>query len=362
MFYFIISQGLSNIPFSRVNAGVKPYYKIFLIAIIALSLAYAGCVPGAARKDDGINGQTPAEETILKSRVMRSDDYAVILASPSDTYESLAEQYYGNKKLAYLISEFNDGKSLAPEAEVVVPLKPVNPGGLQTDGYQVVPVLCYHQFSHKKSSTKISVSAEAFEKQMSYLAENGYKVITLNELYDFISYNRRPPRKSVVITIDDGWKTVKTIAAPILKKHGIKATLFVYTGFIKSKPGSTSLSWDEIKEMIEEGVIEVQSHTVTHSDLTTLSAEQLEKEIRESRQIIENKLGIKPESLAYPYGNFSEKTIDLLAKYNYQSAFTVIKGGNAFFHNKFALNRSMVFNSEKLDDFIKLLDTFRQGE
>ena len=88
----------------------------------------------------------------------------------------------------------------------------------------------------------------------------------------------------------------------------------------------------------------------------------MEKELKESRQIIENKLGVKPAYLAYPYGNFIEKTIDLLTKYNYRSAFTVIKGGNAFFSNKFALNRSMVFNSEKLDDFIKLLDTFRQGE
>lgn len=362
MFNFMVSQGLSNSRSSLVNAAIDIYYKIFLIVIIALSLTTAGCVPGAARKDNGIDGQTPAEEIILKGRVMRSDDYAVILASPSDTYESLAEQYYGNKRLAYLISEFNDGRSLVPDAEVVVPLKPVNPGGLQPDGYQVVPVLCYHQFSQKKSSTRISVPAETFERQMSYLVENGYKVITLNELYDFISYNRRPPKKSVVITIDDGWKTVKTIAAPIMKKYGIKATLFVYTDLIKSKPGSSALSWDEIKEMIEEGVIEVHSHTVTHADLTTLSAEQMEKELRESRQIIENKLGIKPAYLAYPYGKFSEKTTDLLAKHNYQSAFTVIRGGNAFFYNKFALNRSMVFNSEKLDDFIKLLDTFRQGE
>ena len=120
--------------------------------------------------------------------------------------------------------------------------------------------------------------------------------------------------------------------------------------------------------MLNDGVIEVQSHTRFHTDLSktkdneseTAYKQRIEQEIGESQKIIEQRLGIRPTLLAYPFGTFNDAAIEILKKYQYEGAFTVIKGGNPFFHNNFSLNRSMVFNSEKIEDFIKLLETFKK--
>ncbi len=324
----------------------------------------AGCAtaPVSAPAPESIPVSAPEKPEVQPKaeRERRSEDYVVIISDASDTYESLAKTYLGDSKLAYLISEFNDNAVIVPGKDVVIPIKPVNPGGLYADGYQIVPVLCYHQFSHKKSKNRISVSAEAFERQMAYLKNNGYSVITLKQFDDFIEYRRRPPKKSVVITIDDGWETVRTIAYPILKKYGFTAVLFVYTDLVKSKPSSLTLSWDDVREMLESGVIEVESHTVTHADLTKVGDEQIRKEVADSQSIIRSKLGVTSTFLAYPYGNFNNNVVEAMKRNGYKVGFTVIRGENAFFHNTWSLNRSMVLNSEKIEDFTKLLETFRR--
>lgn len=99
---------------------------------------------------------------------------------------------------------------------------------------------------------------------------------------------------------------------------------------------------------------------MTHSDLNKVSDEQMQRELFESRQVIFEKVGVKTEILAYPDGVFDERSIKAMKNLGYKAAFTVIRGGNPFFNNPFALNRSMVYNREKLDYFIKLLETFRR--
>jgi peptidoglycan/xylan/chitin deacetylase (PgdA/CDA1 family) len=343
---------------------------LWLIFIIFLSISAgcAGVVSPTVKKPAPIpkaEEKKPHEE-IIKER--KSEDYIIIISSPSDTYEALSEKYYGNKNLSYLIREFNHSQPIIPNKEIIIPLKSTNPGGIYPDGYLTIPILCYHQFGKTKSKDKMVVSDEMFDKQMAYLKDNNYNIITLREFFDFVNYKRRPPKNSIVITIDDGWKNAKAIAAPILKKYGFKATLFIYTDLIK--PSKITLTWDDIKEMMDEGIIEVQSHSRTHPDMTKMKENEsesdyikrLEKEIGESQKIIEQKLGVRPTLLAYPFGTFNDAAIDMLKKYQYEGAFTVIRGGNPFFYNNFSLNRSMVFNSEKIEDFIKLLETFKKEQ
>ncbi|MBM4272697.1 MAG: polysaccharide deacetylase family protein [Deltaproteobacteria bacterium] len=327
----------------------------YIFSPLILFILITGCA--ATSRDIIKDGATLHEST---DRVKMSENYAVVLANPSDTYESLAEKYLRDKNLAYIIAEFNKNKNITADQPIVIPLKPVNPGGIMPEGYQTVPVLCYHQFSSKKSRTKIAVSAEMFDGHMAYLKDNGYHVITLSTLRDFIEYKQRPPKNSVVITIDDGWKTMKTIAFPILKKYGFKASLFVYTDLIRSEPNNVTLTWDEIKEMVDEGIIDVQSHTITHGDLTKLSEESLERELAESQRIIKEHLGINATFIAYPYGTIDERVMEKLKKYGYVAGFTVIRGGNAFYHHNYALNRTMIFSNHSIDDFAELVGTFKK--
>jgi peptidoglycan/xylan/chitin deacetylase (PgdA/CDA1 family) len=328
-------------------------FRLAVYALLALLLFLSG---GCAT-----TSVSPSQETVLRTeRERRSTDYVVLTAVSSDTYDSLARYYLGDEKLAYLIAEFNKNARIVPGKEVVIPLQPVNPGGLYPNGYQTVPILCYHQISPKKNSNKITVSEDTFDRQMAYLKKNGYKVLKLQQFLDFIDCRRRPPQKSVLITIDDGWKTARTIAYPILKKYGFTAVLFVYTDLIKERQNSLTLSWDDIRVLRESGVFEIGSHTVTHSDMTKIPDDQLQRELQESRQTIYAKLGIKPDVMAYPNGVFNKKVMDAMKNYGYKAGFTVIRGPNAFFHNPYSLNRTMVHNSEKLSYFTKILETFRQ--
>lgn len=347
------------------DSGTNLLSSAFFALLALLLILVEGCVSSPAPAPTPVPpapspSLAPATLPQPAEREWRSTDYIVLTTTASDTYESLARRYLGDEKLFYIISEYNKDVPITAGRTIAIPLQPANPGGIYPDGYQTVPVLCYHRFSTKKSSDKITVSAETFDRQLAYLKNNGYTVLTLKQFYDFIEYRRRPPRKSMLITIDDGWKTAKTIAYPILKKYGFSAVLFVSTGNIKENQNPNTLTWEELRELKDSGLIEIESHTVTHDDLTKSNEDHLRRELGESQRLIKSALGITSTSLAYPYGLFNNKTIDMMKQNGYRFGFTVIRGGNAFFFNPYALNRSMIYNSEKIEDFIKALQTFRQ--
>jgi peptidoglycan/xylan/chitin deacetylase (PgdA/CDA1 family) len=340
-----------------IPGGTFPMFCIFLVVIMLIS---GGCATAPTPPPMNEPAPKPVQTLPEPEREVRSSEYAILTAIPTDSYESLARVYFGDEKLAYLISEFNGDAPILLGKEVVIPLKPANPGGIYPDGYQTVPVLVYHKISPKKSSSKITVSEETFERQMAYLKNNGYHVLTMKQFLDFIDFRRRPPKKSVVITLDDGWKSARTIAYPILKKYGFTAVLFLYTDLVGSNQTPLALSWDDVRTLKASGVFEIGSHTVTHNDLNKVSDDQMQRELRESRRIIFEKTGVTTDLLAYPNGVFNEKIIKAMKNMGYRAGFTVIRGGNPFFNNPFSLNRSMVYNSEKLDNFIKLLETFKR--
>ena len=175
------------------------------IPLLALVLLLAGgCATTTPTVEPPVSPrETSAPGTAPRStKEYRSDDYAVLTVGSGDSYESLARSYLGDEKLAYLISEFNNNKPIVTGERIVVPLKPENPGGLYADGYLTVPVLCYHRFNARKNQDKTTVTEESFDRQMAYLKKNGYTTITLRQFFDFIELQRRPPPKSLIITID----------------------------------------------------------------------------------------------------------------------------------------------------------------
>ena len=334
--------------------------------LFTLLLALSFLLPGGCAKPRPTNVSTGSDsETSAKvglqhpTQESHSDDYIVRTAVSGDSYDSLARAYLGDDRLAYLISEFNKNAPIVPGVRIVIPLKPENPGGIYSDGYLAVPVLCYHRFSVKKSHDKITIAEETFEQQMAYLKNNGYTTITLRQLSDFMELKRRPPQKSVVITIDDGLKSAKTIAYPILKKYGFNAVLFIPTDNIKSKQNSLTLTWADLQELKESGVFEIESHTVLHSDLTKVSAEKVNTEIYESQRKIKSMLGINACYMAYPFGLFNKGTIDAMRQHGYKGGFTVIRGANFCYHSPYAINRSMVYNRSKIEEFTRMLNSFK---
>jgi peptidoglycan/xylan/chitin deacetylase (PgdA/CDA1 family) len=297
-------------------------------------------------------------------KVRFAGDYVAVVVQPGDSLSSLAATYLHDSTRDWVISEFNHVSEIASGDELVIPLKPFKRGGLSPDRCQTVAVLSYHHFADKSTDRTI-VSQESFEAQMRLLKEKGYRVITLDQLFDFMDFTGEVPEKSVVITIDDGWRSTYDIAFPILKKYGFPATLFIYTQLITG--GAKTLSWGQVREMAEQG-LDIQSHTISHRNLGQQNPAEsmeayyldLERELLEPTRIIEQKIGRKSRYLAYPYGETNNLVIALLKKLGYRGAFTVVREGNPFFLSDYRLNRAMVFGDFDLARFEKNLGTGNQ--
>jgi peptidoglycan/xylan/chitin deacetylase (PgdA/CDA1 family) len=209
------------------------------------------------------------------------------------------------------------------------------------------------------------VTAEAFAAQLDYLASNGFHVVRLSELADFLNGKRALPERSVVITIDDGYASTYEYALPLLKKHAFPATVFIYTDFIGARD---ALTWEQMREMVASGLVDIQSHSKTHANLSYRLAgesdegyrKRLDKELGVPRQLLQGKLTAPVVSFAYPYGDASAVLVDRLAKADYRLAVTVNPGSNGFFAHPLMLQRIMIFGDHDLQAFKSKLEVFRR--
>jgi peptidoglycan/xylan/chitin deacetylase (PgdA/CDA1 family) len=304
----------------------------------------------------------PQPQPQIPTSVRIFPDFVAIIAQPGDTFSSLASRYLNDPSFDWFIAEFNGLSFLNPGQELIIPLHAYDLGGLSLKSYQTVPIISYHKFSKDKADV-LTVTKSAFAEQMKFLKENGYRVITLDEFFDFLDFKRPLPKKSVVITIDDNWYSVYEIAFPILKQYGYPATLFVYTDLIL--PGRKTLSWDLLVQMSKNG-IDIQGHTKSHRNLNKREGQEsfreyfeaVKKELTESAEIIRKRLNKDVKYLAYPYGETNPLIIALLMKLGYRGAFTVERDSNPFFIHPYSINRSMIYGTFNLREFESNLNYF----
>jgi peptidoglycan/xylan/chitin deacetylase (PgdA/CDA1 family) len=299
----------------------------------------------------------------VQTYVRHYPEFVAVIVQPGDTFSSLAAKYLHDPSLDWFIAEFNDTETLRPGQELILPLMLREKGGLTLQGYQAVPVLSYHKFSQNKADA-MTVTAKAFEEQMRFLKQKGYRVLTMDEFFAFLDFKAQIPKKSVVITIDDGWRSAYDIAFPILKKYGYPATLFVYTDLIS--PNDKTLDWSLIGAMAQGG-IDIQCHTKTHRKLEKSSQESwreffaaVKKELTESAQIIKRRINKDVKYLAYPYGDTNPFVVTLVRKLGYRGAFTVERESNPFFIHPYRIHRAMIYGHFDLQDFEKNLTYFSE--
>jgi peptidoglycan/xylan/chitin deacetylase (PgdA/CDA1 family) len=290
----------------------------------------------------------------------RDDDFAVVVARSGDDFVSLAERYAGDHGKGWWIAEFNGIDAIRPGQTIVIPLRQTNKAGVHWTAYQTIPILCYHRFGSR--SSQLTVTPAAFEAQMDYLARNGYNVIPLSRLPGFLEGKEALPRKTVVVTIDDGYRSTHDIAYPILKKYGFPATVFLYSDFVGA---SDALTWPQMKEMADSGLIDIQPHSKTHANLALRLPEETEARYRERirREIdapisaIQERLGIRSTAYAFPYGDVTDAVLDQLKRQGVRLSVTVTPGGNGFFAPPQMLRRTMIFGNDSLDVFKSKLVT-----
>ena len=329
---------------------------VFLIVL----LAGLGLVTSCAWENFG--GRT-SERAIAKDKpeervVFRSEDYVVLRLRGGESAESLAQEFLGGPRKAWVIEEANRGAAFSKDQMIVIPLKEENRGGLAPDGYQIVPVLCYHHFAERCDSSLCTPTA-VFEQHMKALKEEGYSVISTAELAEFLAFRTRIPKKAVVINLDDGYRSTYEIAYPILKKYGFTATLFIYTSFIGAS--NNALTWDQLKAMKADG-FEVGSHSVNHVDLSKKLAGESEKEyltrvkreLMVSKQVLDDKLNQNTRYIAFPYGEFTPVLLKLCEETGYRVGFSVKAGGNPFFTDPLTLKRDQILKKDMESFSLKL--------
>lgn len=223
-----------------------------------------------------------------------------------------------------------------------------------THAQQKVPILIYHSIEeyNGKGSKELFVTPENFEKQMVYLKNKGYTLLTFDRWEDIGKVN-----KPIFITLDDGYKNNRNAFEIFqkLKDDQFKptATFFVISDFIGY---SNRLSQTELKAMAESGLISVQSHSATHSDLT--KSENLQYELKVSKEKIEKITGKPVIALAYPYGNFNERVASETKKY-YSFGLTTTPEhytSKGIKNERYYLPRIYVKYSTTLEEFAKMMN------
>ncbi|MGH2976171.1 MAG: glycosyltransferase [Solirubrobacterales bacterium] len=180
-----------------------------------------------------------------------------------------------------------------------------------------VPVLMYHAFGARVERDRYVMPRRSFARQMRLLALLRYRAIGLEQLARDLREQRLPPRRAVVITIDDGYRDNLEIALPVLRRHGFTATVFLVSrrlggvndwdgeGVVSGRP---LMSLDEIARMGEAG-ISFGAHTRTHPSLPDLADDAVADEIAGSRADLERSLGEAVHTFAYPYGRRDERAV-----------------------------------------------------
>ena len=211
-----------------------------------------------------------------------------------------------------------------------------------------IPILMYHSVAH--NNVFFTVKPEIFEKQMQYLKDYNYNVIKLSDLINFLESNKELPKKTVVLTFDDGFEDNYSNVFPILKKHNFPATIFLITGLVNEEMNNSQniplkiLNWEQIQEMHESGLIDFQPHTVSHQELN-------EKEIIDSKKEIEEKLNKKCKFFSYPRGVYNNEIIDILKNNGFRASRTVKKGKVNKGDDLFKLKRISINSTTSLIQF-----------
>ena len=208
-----------------------------------------------------------------------------------------------------------------------------------------VLIFCYHRLVDKIRYPGTEITPAAFEAEMKELKDKGITVISMQDLLAWKRGEKNIPPRSAVVTFDDGWKSQYEVAWPIMKKYGYPFTLFIYTEGVRggSLGGGEAITWEQLADLRDNGV-DIQAHTATHQDLREghnvtviepggkrgrkkLTGADYEKwvqnEVAGCKELLEQRLGIKVNCFAVPFGNYNEHVKELARNAGYEAMFTV---------------------------------------
>lgn len=216
-----------------------------------------------------------------------------------------------------------------------------------------VPILMYHHINSgipSYGNPNLYVNEELFIKEMKYLTDNDYNTITIDDLVEALKKKIKLPKKSIIITFDDGNYDFYTKAFPILKKLKLKCTIFVIMKMLNKR---NYLTVDLLRQINISTLVTIGSHSVTHKNLTKLNHKELVDELKKSKNFLEEMLRRKVNSFAYPFGKYNKIIISEIQKTGYMNAVSTNYGSLHTITNIFELKRIRIGNKLKLSDYIR---------
>jgi peptidoglycan/xylan/chitin deacetylase (PgdA/CDA1 family) len=247
-----------------------------------------------------------------------------------------------------------------------------------------VIIFCYHRLVDKIRYPGTEITPAAFEAQMKELKDRGITVISLQDLLAWKRGEKNIPPRSAVVTFDDGWKSQYEVAWPIMKKYGYPFTMFIYTEGVRggSLGGGEAITWEQLADMRDNGV-DIEGHSATHQDLreghtiTLISGgkrsrtkvtgpqyeEWMQNEVVGSKQLLEQRLGIKVNCFAVPFGNYNEHVKEIARNSGYEAMFTVYGQPITFTSPMDSIGRYAIeANKPKVfEDAVKMIATSSGG-
>lgn len=217
-------------------------------------------------------------------------------------------------------------------------------------------VLMYHRFGQPEHPST-NINKELFAKQMNYLKEKKFNVLPLSRLIDIFENNKPMPQRSVFITIDDGFKSVYTNAFSILKELNFPFSVFVSTKYVSNSHNSDFMSWDMIKELVNNKG-EIFNHSHDHKSLLNLAMKDARNSIEKTQFELKNNLGVVPKIFSYPYGEYSVEKKNLIREMGFKLAFSQDSGPISIMHDQFSLQRFPINNNfGDLERFKTIVET-----
>lgn len=210
----------------------------------------------------------------------------------------------------------------------------------------VVPIVMYHSINYSLKPDALVTSPEKFDYHLSYFRDNGYNVLSMDELVEGVRSKKEFSKNSVVITFDDGYEDNYTYALPILKKYGYEAVFFIPSEEVGQKG---YLSWPQIREMIDSGM-DIGGHAkYVDSYLPEKTSPELYKEIKESKSKLESNLNYSVDHFAYPIGGFNEQIKNITEESGFISASTTNRGFDPQNDDVYELNRIRLSDKDNKD-------------
>ena len=227
------------------------------------------------------------------------------------------------------------------------------PGGAEpadatADNAVELPVVMYHHVLESGNFGDYVISAQELDSDLSYLSQKGYHAVLMKDLIDYVNQGTPLPEKPVLITFDDGYESNYRYAFPLLEKYGMKAVISIigywseiYSSETHKHINYSHLTWDEMRELQQSGIVEIQNHTYNLHSLEKRKgtkmqqgetfdhySDLLKQDLGKAQELIYQATGVYPSTFTYPFGYVSKESLPIIKEMGFQASLSSEEGIN----------------------------------